>query len=109
MASSANGDSDHVVTRVESYGGERLPPSPLRTLRALNDLSAAELARLADVDRSTVRRLEAGAVHPQAKTARKIAAVLNCPAELLFPKDEDPAGQQGLATTSAVVGDGHGT
>ena len=89
-------------------------------LRALNGMSASQLARLADVDRSTIRRLEAGIGEPQRRTARKIAAVLNCPVALLFPQnddeartaealmnDEDPAGKQGLAITSAGVGDGH--
>lgn len=98
-----------VVTRVEEYPEDRrVPATPLRMLRALNGLSASQLARLADVDRSTIRRLEAGIGEPQRRTARKIAAVLSCPVALLFPvKDEDPAGQQGLATTSADVGDGY--
>ena len=92
---------DQFAPRCESYAGQRRAPTPLRTLRALSDLSAAGLARQAEVGRSTVRRLERGVGKPQAKTARKIAAVLNCPVELLFPNDEDPASQQGLATTSA--------
>ena len=106
-----------VVTQIEAYDGHRTP-SALRTVRVLKDLSASEFARLADIDRATVRRLEAGITRPQEKTARKIAAVLGCPAELLFPRDEeartaeplndeDPAGQRGLAPTSAGVGDGH--
>ena len=95
-----------LVTRVEPYGGDRSPHSPLRTLRALSNLSAAGLARLADIDRATVRRIEAGAVQPQAKTARKIAAVLGCPVELLFPRnDEEPAGRRAPVATPAG-GDG---
>ena len=97
-----------VVIEIREYPGHRrLPASPLRTLRAINDLSASRLARLADVDRSTIRRLEAGIGHPHQRTAQKIAAVLNCPAELLFPlNDVEPAGNRLEVTTSAGVGDG---
>jgi transcriptional regulator with XRE-family HTH domain len=106
-----------VVTRFEAYTEHRrIPATPLRALRALNNLSASKLARLADVDRSTIRRLEAGIGHPQDRTARKIAAVLNCPVGLLFPRDEEArtaeplihdeeaAGQRPLVTTAAGQG-----
>ncbi len=85
-----------VVATVEAYGDERSPQlasSPLRLLRAINGLSATRLAVLADVDRSTIWRLEEGIGRPQRRTAEKLAAVLNCPAELLFPESEErPAG-----------------
>jgi transcriptional regulator with XRE-family HTH domain len=92
-----------VVTHVEVYDGQR-PLSALRTLRALKNLSAAELARLADIDRSTVRRLEAGVGQPQAKTARKIAAVLNCPPELLFPPNDSAPAANGRADKTGQAG-----
>ena len=96
-----------VATHTEVYGGDAMEPSPLRVLRALRNLSASELARLADIDRATVRRLERGEHRPQGRTAQKIAAVLSCPAELLFPpvNDETQPGRAGLATTPAG-GDG---
>jgi len=95
---------NQVVTQVQVYDANR-SLTPLRTLRVLSALSARELARLADIDRSTVRRLEAGVGFPQPRTARKIAAVLNCPVDLLFPhNDEEVAGQRPLATTPAGQG-----
>jgi len=96
-------DLHRVVTHLEAYS--RPPASPVKTLRALNDLSVTEGSRLADINRATWRRIESGICRPHPRTARKIAAVLGCPVELLFPeKDEDPAGQQGPATTPAGQG-----
>jgi len=88
-----------VVTQIEEYS--RPPASPLKTLRALSNLSVTEGSRLADIDRATWRRIESGVCRPQPRTARKIAAVLGCPVELLFPvNDEEVAGQRPLATAS---------
>lgn len=76
-----------IVSTTQAYEGHRPPPqTPLRLLRTVNGLSAARLAQLGDVDRSTIWRLEAGIGKPQKRTARKLAAVLNCPVELLFPE-----------------------
>lgn len=101
-----------VVTRIEAYGEDRPPSSPIRTLRALRHLSASELARLADVHRATIRRLENDLARPQERTAVKIAAVFGCPVELLFPEaaseHERPADDRALETTSADTGDGYG-
>lgn len=90
-----------VVTQAEAYARDKTDSSPLQVIRALLNLSAAELARLADIDRATVRRLERGEHRPQTRTALKIAAVLNCPAELLFPlNDETQPGRAASRTTS---------
>lgn len=49
-------------------------------------------------------RLEAGECTPGWETVRRLAAVLeSTPEELFPPNDEDPAGQQGLATTSTTA------
>lgn len=95
-----------VVSTVAAYDKHRTPrPSPLRLLRAVNGLSASRLAALADIDRSTVWRLEEGIGHPQRRTARKLAAVLNCPVELLFPENDESAPPVN-GTLSAQPGDG---
>jgi len=97
-----------VVTQVEEYGPpRRVRVSPLRTLRAINNLSASQLARLADVDRSTVRRLEDGIGCPQSRTAQKIAAVLGCPVELLFPHNDNAPAGNGRVVKTDVAASGH--
>jgi putative transcriptional regulator len=96
----------HIVTRAEFYSEHRSPPhTALRTLRVLKGLSASRLAALADVDRSTIARLEQGIGQPQRRTAHKIAAVLGCPVEILFPEnDAAPAGGPTLVTTTPMDG-----
>ena len=84
-------------------------PNPLALARFLCGWSQDELARRAGAgcSRATVRRLEAGAT-PRLHAAMALARALQVSPDVLFPEDdEDPAGQRGLATTSADAGDGH--
>ncbi len=81
----------------------------MRMLRLLSGLSVTRLADLADIDRTTVWRLEKGLGHPQSRTADKLAAVLGCPVELLFPENEgrqadEPDAPQSSATAGPMRG-----
>lgn len=82
-----------------------MPATPLRMVRTAWGLSAHELARLADLDRVTIHRLERSEVTPRKRTVKNLAMVLGCPAELLFP---DGAHDQKAAGIRALRASGHG-
>lgn len=76
-----------VRTHLEPYAPSRpRHDSTLRIVRTISGLTAAELARLAEVDPVTIRRLEAGRCAPRAATAEKLASALGWPVDRLFPK-----------------------
>jgi transcriptional regulator with XRE-family HTH domain len=53
----------------------------LRGLRAARDLTQSELAQHAGITQSTLSHLERGDALPQRRTARKLAAALDVPAD----------------------------
>jgi transcriptional regulator with XRE-family HTH domain len=60
--------------------------SPLRALRRALDLRQSDLAALAGIHAEHVSRLERGLCSPTLKTARSLAAALNCEIEAIFPE-----------------------
>ena len=83
-------------TETEGLGSRRTAP-PLKVFRVARDLTQGELAALAGVSRRTILALEKGQTRPQIKTARAIAHVLSCQAEVLFPPNrEEPSERETL-------------
>ena len=58
--------------------------SKLRSLRQARNLTQAELAKLLDVDRSTVAQWERGANMPRAEMLIKLAKVFKCKVDTLL-------------------------
>lgn len=72
----------------ERLDRQRTAP-PLKVFRVAHDLTQGELAALAGVSRRTILALEKGQTRPQIKTARAIAHVLGCRADVLFPSNRE--------------------
>lgn len=56
----------------------------LKALRQARNLTQAELAKLIDVDRTTVAQWEAGKNYPRVDTLIKLAQVLRCNVDTLL-------------------------
>lgn len=56
----------------------------IRALRTARGMEQAELARLVDVRRETIGRLERGLYNPSLELAMDIAQVFNLPIEAIF-------------------------
>ena len=61
----------------------------IRELRAARGMEQAELARLTDVRRETIGRLEKGQYNPSLKLAMDLAQVFGLPVEEVFRFTED--------------------
>ena len=62
----------------------------IRELRAARNMEQAELARLVDVRRETIGRLEKGQYNPSLKLAADIAKVFGLPIEEIFIFTDEP-------------------
>jgi DNA-binding XRE family transcriptional regulator len=83
------------MTNIETEMYARRATSPLRLFRVAAGLTQAELAERSGIARITVGALERGENSPHLATARRLAGVLGCSAEQLFPNDDDPASTPG--------------
>lgn len=64
----------------------------LANLKSENGLTTEQLSQLSGVPKGTLNKLLNGETrNPTGGTLKKIAAALNCPAELLYPQGQDPA------------------
>jgi len=64
----------------------------LRTVRRSKDISQAELAKIADVDQTTISDIERGRnKNPSWKTVASISKALGVNPEELFPANKDTA------------------
>lgn len=61
------------------------PPGPLKRRRLMVGYTLEQIAALTGINHSTLSRLEHGRQVPQFVTARKLAVVLGCEVEWLFP------------------------
>ncbi len=61
----------------------------IRELRAIHNMEQGELARLVDVRRETIGRLERGLYNPSLKLAIDIAKVFNTTVEEVFTFTDD--------------------
>lgn len=71
----------------------------LRVLRALRDLTQAELAERAGMTRKSVNAIEAGRMVPSVLLALKLAHVLGVSVETLFSIGDASAPQEALEVT----------
>ena len=63
----------------------------IRELRAIHNMEQGELARMVNVRRETIGRLERGQYNPSLKLAMDIAKVFNITVEELFTFIDDPS------------------
>ncbi|GCE21586.1 helix-turn-helix transcriptional regulator [Dictyobacter kobayashii] len=63
----------------------------LKVLRAIHNLSQAELAERLDVSRQTINAIETGKYDPSLTLAFKISKLFQEPIETIFQPDADPA------------------
>jgi putative transcriptional regulator len=61
----------------------------IRELRAIHDMEQMELARIVDVRRETIGRLERGLYNPSLKLAMDIAKAFNTTVEDVFKFTDD--------------------
>ena len=61
----------------------------IKVLRAMNDLTQADLAEKVGVSRQTISYLETGRYMPSLKIAYKIAKIFGVPIEEIFELDDE--------------------
>jgi len=65
--------------------------TPLDALRRISAISDAELSRRSGTSRSTIHRIDAGAVHPTLRTLRELAIAAGLDLEVAYRPLSDPA------------------